>query len=69
MTLQEEWDRTDVHIVWLKKQFCALHEKNQKDWTDNDHYIARELREGAVSIGQYRYWILSRARKEGVTIK
>lgn len=68
MTLQEEWDHTQRHIIWLKKQFVLLHEKSQKDWTDNDHHIAREYREGAVSIGDYRYWILTRARKEGIKI-
>ena len=68
MTLQEEWDRTNIHIDWLKKQFVALHEKPQKDWTANDHYIAREYRSGAISTGEHRYWILSRARKEGIKL-
>lgn len=69
MTLQEEWDRTNIHIDWLKKQFCHLHEKPQKDWTTNDHYIAREYRSGAISTGEERYWILSRARREGIKLK
>lgn len=69
MNLQEEWDRTNTHLEWLNKQFCALHEKPQKDWNSNDHYIAREYREGAKSTGECRYWILSLARKEGVQIK
>lgn len=69
MTLQEEWDRTNTHIQWLKKEFCNLHQKSQKDWTENDHYIAHEYRSGAISTGEERYWILSRARKEGIIIK
>ena len=69
MTLQEEWDSTNQHLEFLNKGFISLHEKNSKDWTDLDHYTAREYREGARSVGEYRYWILERARKEGVTIK
>lgn len=69
MTLQEEWDFTNRHLEWLNRAFVSLHNKNQKDWTDLDHFIAREYREGAKSTGEYRYWILERARKEGITIK
>lgn len=69
MNLQEEWDKTNRDIEWLKKQFISLHEKPQKDWTPNDHYIAREYRSGAISTGEQRYWILSLARKEGIIIK
>lgn len=68
MTLQEEWDHTQRHILWLKKQFVSLHEKSQKDWTDLENHIAKEYREGAISTGEYRYWILTRARKEGIRI-
>ena len=64
-TLQEEWDDTNRHLDWLNQQFISLHEKNQKDWTDNEKYVAREYREGAIYTGEYRYWILERARKEG----
>ena len=68
-TLQEEWDDTNRHLDWLNQQFISLHEKNQKDWTDNEKYVAREYREGAIYTGEYRYWILERARKEGIQIK
>jgi hypothetical protein len=68
-TLQEEWDDTNQHLDWLNRRFISLHEKNQKEWTDTDHYAAREYREGARSTGEYRYWILERARKEGIQIK
>lgn len=68
-TLQEEWDFTNQHLDWLNKQFISLHEKSQKDWTSIDHYSAREYREGAIYTGEYRYWILERARKEGIQIK
>ncbi len=68
MNLQEEWDNTKKHLEWLNAQFISLHQKNSKDWTPNDHYVAREYRSGAISTGEYRYWILSLARKEGVKI-
>ncbi len=67
--LQEEWEHTNRHLEWLNKQFCKLHEKPQKDWDANDHCVAREYRSGAISTGEYRYWILERARKEGIKIK
>lgn len=67
--LQEEWDHTNRHLEWLNKQFVSLHNKPQKEWDANDHYIAREYRSGAISTGEYRYWILQRARKEGIKIK
>ena len=67
-TLQEEWDHTNQHLRWLNKQFVNLHEKNSKDWTDLEKYIANEYRKGAIATGEYRYWILERARKEGVKI-
>ena len=68
-TLQEEWDDTNKQLVWLNQQFISLHQKNQKDWSDMDHYVANEYRSGARSLGEYRYWILDRARKEGIRIK
>jgi len=69
MILQDEWDKTNRDIEWLKKQFVSLHNKPQKDWTDTDHSIAREYRECSITTGEYRYWILSLARKEGIKIK
>ena len=69
LAYQEEWNSTKQHLEWLNKQFIALHQKNQKDWTPNEHYIANEYRSGAKSTGEYRYWILERARKEGIIIK
>ncbi len=68
MTLQEEWDFTNRHLEWLNAGFVALHKKNQKDWNDLENFIADEYRSGAKSIGEYRYWILERARKEGIKI-
>jgi hypothetical protein len=68
MTLQEEWDRTEIHIDWLKKQFVALHNKPQKDWDETYHSLARQYRSGAIFTGEWRYWILQRARKEGIKI-
>lgn len=68
MTLQEEWDSTNKHLDWLNRQFISLHQKNSKDWTDNEKYTAHEYREGAKYAGEYRYWILERARKEGIKI-
>lgn len=67
-TLQEEWDFTTRHLDWLNRQFISLHQKNSKDWTDLEKYIANEYRQGAISTGEYRYWILERARKEGIQI-
>ena len=69
MNHQAEWDKTNRDIQWLKQQFCNLHQKSTKDWSDNEHSIAREYRSCCVSTGEYRYWILSEARREGITIK
>ena len=69
MNYQEEWDKTNRDLEWLNKQFVSLHNKPQKDWDENTHSIAREYRSCAVSTGEYRYYILSLARKDGVKIK
>lgn len=67
-TLQEEWDHTNRHLEWLNERFIFLHEKSSKDWSDLEKWIANEYRQSAVMTGEYRYWILERARKEGIQI-
>jgi len=68
MNHQEEWDKTNRDIEWLKQQFCNLHQKSTKDWTDDEHSQAREYRSCCISTGEYRYWILSLARAQGITL-
>ena len=68
-TLQEEWDHTTRHLEWLNLQFISPHQKNSKDWTDLEKHIANEYRQGAISTGEYRYWILDQARKQNIQIK
>lgn len=68
-TLQDEWDFTNRHIQWLKERFISLHEKNSKDWSDLEKWIASEYRSSAISTGEYRYWILVRARHDGIQLE
>lgn len=69
MTLQDEWDTTNQSLEFLNNAFISLHKKNSKDWSDLENYLALEYRESARTIGEWRYWILERARKEGIKIK
>jgi hypothetical protein len=68
MNHQAEWDKTNRDIEWLKQQFCNLHQVSTKDWSEEQHSRAREYRSCCVSTGEYRYWILSLARAQGIKL-
>ncbi len=59
MTPKEEWVHTEERLTTIRSLLSRLHDIPQRDWTEDDHKIAKRLREDCVRIGVRRYELLN----------
>lgn len=52
------WDETLQELQKIQKQFIPLHEKGERNYTQEDKDQVRSLRAQCVQIGQIRYKLL-----------